>query len=184
MVEAVPQNKKSGYSLDALRGFAAICVMLYHIVFYGKYLDPGYLPESFKYFYDESIFAVLIFFVISGTVISLNYKKNLTLGSTGTYLKKRFRRIYPIYFISLVFTLLISKAHYSFPTIAANFSFLQVLFTGVILENGPIWSLHYEILFYLLFIPISMYRINPLVVAASALLVGLVNYFLFPYTNS
>jgi peptidoglycan/LPS O-acetylase OafA/YrhL len=178
------KTKIKRYTLNALRGFSAVFVVFYHMVGYGKFLDPGYLPASFKFFHDEGHLRVLIFFVISGTVISLSNKQNLTARLIPVYLKKRALRIYPIYAASLIITLLVCKKIYSIGTIAGNFAFLQVLFTNVILENGPIWTLHYEVLFYFLFIPLSMFNIEPLKIALAAVIIGLANYFLEPYVHT
>lgn len=178
------KTKVKRYTLNALRGFSAVFVVFYHMVDYGKFLDPGYLPTSFQFFNDQGHLRVLIFFVISGTVISLSNKQNLTPRLIPTYLKKRALRIYPIYAASLVFTLLVCQKIYSIGTIVGNFTFLQILFTNVILENGPIWTLHYEVLFYFLFIPLSMFSIEPFKVFLASIIIGLVNYFLDPYLHT
>ncbi len=177
-------SKKPVFTLNALRGFGAIYVVFNHIIYFGNYLDPGYLPHFFKYFLNEEIFRVLIYFVISGTVIQLSNKQAISTSNLFQYLKKRTIRIYPMYALSLIIALLISKSIYSVYTIVGNFTFLEIMVTDVIKENNPIWSLHYEVIYYLLFIPISYFDVNPVKVAIAALLTGLVNYFLYPYTNS
>ncbi len=187
MKEIPDKTKMPTYTLNALRGFAAIFVIFSHVIGDGKYLDPQYLPNSFVYFNDNNKaghLSVLIFFVISGAVISLSNKDNLRLNTISTYIKKRAIRLYPIYAFSLIFALVVSTTIYSVATIGGNFVFMQVLFSNVILANGPIWTLHYEIIFYLLFIPISMLNIDPVKVAITAFLIGIVNYiFLYPYTH-
>ena len=39
---------------------------------------------------------------------------------------------------------------------------LQVLSSPVLTTNAPSWSLHYEVLFYLFFIPVSFLRFKPI----------------------
>jgi peptidoglycan/LPS O-acetylase OafA/YrhL len=185
----VDKTKNKVYTLNALRGFSAILVIFYHMIENGKYLDPDYLPGWFKYFAVKSQIRILIFFVISGAVIQLSNKKGLTLHTIKSYLKKRGIRIYPIYIVSLTIALLVSPVAYSFFTIAGNYTFLQVAFVPVVLANGPIWTLHYEILFYFLFIPISMFNIDPVKVVVAALVIGFGNvllskYFYFPLLTS
>jgi peptidoglycan/LPS O-acetylase OafA/YrhL len=177
--------QKPVYTLNALRGFGAIFVVFYHIVNLGNYidLDPGYVPNFFKFFLNWDPLRVLIYFVISGTVIQLSNKQALSNTNLNHYLKKRATRIYPIYALSLIITLLISQRIYSAYTIVGNFTFLQIMFTDLIEENNPIWSLHYEILYYLLFIPISYFNINPVKVAIVAFLIGVGNYFFYSYTH-
>jgi peptidoglycan/LPS O-acetylase OafA/YrhL len=160
-------------------------VVFHHILSYGYYLDPGYLPSTFKSFQNNNaILGVLIFFVISGTVIQLSNKQPISRSNLPSYFKKRALRIYPIYALSLVVALLVSKNIYSAYTIAGNFTFLNIMFSDVIWENGPIWSLQYEVLYYILFIPISYFNLNPIRVVIAAFLIGLFNFFLYPYTQS
>ncbi|MGA0558830.1 acyltransferase family protein [Larkinella sp. VNQ87] len=170
-------NAPKQYTLDALRGFAATVILLYHVIEYGTFLDPNYSPGFFRYFgsSNEGHLRVLLLFVISGTVITLS-NQNFDQSKIITYLRKRFIRLYPIYVIGLIAALSFGFSHYSAFTIIGNFLFLDVLFTDVILENGPIWTLHYEILFYLLFIPIALVRVNPVVVFTTSITVGLVNF--------
>ena len=125
---AIVKPKNKVYALNALRGYSAIFVVFYHMIENGQYLDPGYWPGWFKYFYDKGHLRVLIFFVISGAVIFLSTKTALTLKTVPEYLKKRAVRIYPLYAVSLIAALLVSKATYSYLTIAGNFVFMQVLF--------------------------------------------------------
>lgn len=181
MIESITYKPKPKfYTLNALRGYSAIFVVFYHMIENGQYLDPHYWPGWFKYFYDKEHMRVLIFFVISGTVIQLSNKVPLTLKTIPEYFKKRAIRIYPIYFISLVAALIVTKVTYSYLTIAGNFTFLQVLFTDVILANGPVWTLHFEVLFYFLFVPISVFNISPSKVFIFSVILGFVNFFVYP----
>lgn len=130
LIKTLDKTKKVSYTLNALRGFSAIFVVFYHVIRYGKFLDPAYLPTSFKYFYDEGHFRILIFFVISGTVISLSNKKNLTLNTIHVYIKKRALRIYPIYALSLIITLIIAQKVYPFtpsPEISLFYKFFLLM---------------------------------------------------------
>ena len=147
MTDTLPAKIKKVHTLNALRGFSAVMVVFYHMVAYGKYLDPGYLPSSFKYFYNKSQFRVLIFLIISGAVISLSNKIGLNSTNLLSYIKKRAIRIYPIYAASLLIAIFVSEKTDSFATIAGNFTFLDVICTNVISGNGPVWTLHYEIVF-------------------------------------
>jgi peptidoglycan/LPS O-acetylase OafA/YrhL len=180
MTPAAAEPAKKVYTLNALRGYSAVFVIFYHMVENGQYLDPGYWPGWFKYFYDRGHLRVLIFFVISGAVIYLSTKAALTWKTVPGYLKKRMLRIYPLYAISIIAALIVSKVSYSPMTIVGNFTFLQVLFFDVILTNGPIFTLHYEILFYLLFIGVSIYNINPVKIIIFSIILGFANYFIYP----
>jgi peptidoglycan/LPS O-acetylase OafA/YrhL len=84
--------------LDAMRGAAALAVVIYHIA-------PSFGLAIFKHGYV----AVDFFFMLSGFVISYAYQQRLDDGwSTRDFLKVRLIRLYPLYvlsiFISVVWT--------------------------------------------------------------------------------
>ena len=172
-----PGVKKFEFDLESLRGFAALLVVVWHAVAISNCLDPHYTPSGILgALVDCQIpahFCVLIFFVLSGYVIGLSTKGYLQLTTAGPYLKKRLVRIYPIYLISILAALAVSVPVYPWRTILGNLVFLQIIFSPIIVENGPSWSLHYEVLYYLLFIPFSLSRISPVLVIGSCLAVGL-----------
>jgi len=103
-------------SIDALRGIAALGVVVYHSIQQTKngvpsnFLGwPGYLIQlgsSFGYI------GVFLFFVISGFCIHLQWAKARAAGETaevrfGAFWKRRIRRLYPPYVIALAFYLLL-----------------------------------------------------------------------------
>ncbi len=167
------------FNLEALRGACAFFVVIYHVVLHKQYVDPGYFPRWMKAFNISGHFCVLIFFVLSGYVIGISNPGRLTADKIVPYLKKRFIRIYPIYFICLTIALLFAVP-YSAKIIATNYLALQGLAGPVIWENNPIWSLNYEIVYYLLFIPLSFFNVRPVVALIGAIAIGLINYLLFP----
>jgi len=178
-------NKKSNkinYNLESLRGFAALFVVFGHVLFHHTTFDPnyqiGYLNTLFRA-NDVAHISVLIFFVLSGYVIGITNKASLKRETIIPYLKKRFIRIYPIYFVSVVFTLIIS-VHYALPVILGTFTITQGLVTKVIWENNPLWSLNYEVLYYLLFVVISFFSFNVIKVFTSSVLIAVISHFIFP----
>ena len=120
---------------------------------------------------------MLIFFVLSGYVIGVSNKKPLTWATSILYLKKRLVRLYPIFLITLFLTLLLSDLHFNTATILGNTVMTQGLF--VVDINRPSWSLHYEMLYYLLFIVISVFRINLYGVIVGALVTAVINFGLY-----
>lgn len=91
-------------------------------------------------------------------------------------------RLYPIFLLTLLLAIVAIPHAVSLATIAGNLVLGQGLFAKDI--NPPGWSLSYEVLYYLLFILISIFRVNPIVCAALALLVGLVNFALYPVLHT
>lgn len=176
---AVLAKKKFEYNLEGLRGLASLVVVWYHAIYLQSSVDPGYNPSGLFAYYPSGHLSVLVFFVLSGYVIGITNKTPMTWKGVGPYLKKRFVRIYPIYGVAMLLTLVVAAPH---PLSAwlANLSLTQVLLAPVVAENAPAWSLHYEILYYLLFIPLSMWRINAWWTALICLVLGTVNLLLWP----
>jgi len=172
------KNKIFNPELEILRGVAAMTVVLAHIVYQGKYFNKGYIPLQLKYLVLPAHFSVLIFFVLSGYVIGINHEDRLAGGKIKDYLKKRFVRIYPIYVVATIFALMVSAVTYPLPIILANFAITQNLLYPVILENSPAWTLNFEVLFYILFIPVSFYQVRPFIAFMLSLIIGIVSLYL------
>lgn len=177
------KNKKSyEFNLETLRGVAAIFVVISHSTSTDSSVDNGFYPSGvFNYFWPAH-FSVLVFFVLSGYVIGIAHKAPLAKNDILLYLKKRFIRLYPIYFVCLVFAILTSADSYNANTIAGHLVMAQGIFTPVIHNIVPVWSLSYEVLFYLLFIPISFFRIKPVYTLCLAFAIG--SGLLYCYSTS
>ncbi|MGL5384694.1 MAG: acyltransferase family protein [Serratia sp. (in: enterobacteria)] len=145
-------------SVQALRGLAALAVMLFHFRWNINLSYPNLGDQLFGW----GAIGVDVFFIISGFVITLSAKK-LTpgLSAARVFLKHRARRILPVYFIILLITFLLSGAmstfHYpekvsnlisaiTFSPIDANHAPFYVDDSGF---YGIRWTLNYEVLFYL-----------------------------------
>jgi peptidoglycan/LPS O-acetylase OafA/YrhL len=165
------------FNLEALRGFAALVVILHHVCYYTQYLDPYFTPKYLVSISPPGHLSVLVFFVLSGYVIGISNKKPMNSGELLPYLKKRVVRIYPLYFVSLIVALLIATEKYSLFTIVTNFTLLHVLLSPPILENGPIWSIHFEMLFYLLFMLLSYFRWNEILVLIASLTIAITTFY-------
>lgn len=136
--------------LDALRGLAALSVVLYHYTTrYFKLFDPKF-ENYFEFNYGNM--GVELFFILSGYVIfmSLNRTKNPI-----EFLYKRFLRLYPVYWICMIITFICVKSvglegrEVSFSDFLVNFSMLQF---GILIPSvdGVYWSLFHELMFYCL----------------------------------
>ncbi len=117
--------------LDSLRGMAALFVLASHI---GGALDERFL-SLMLYRFDVGHVGVIAFFLISGRIISIKHGPRV-------FLIRRFFRIYPLYWISV---LLIGG---SLPIVLANLTMLPSLF-GTDHINGGVWTLEVELAFYL-----------------------------------
>ncbi len=148
---------KHNSNLDILRGLAALLVFLFH--FNGsKDFDPIFSSKFSLYYNFPGGLAVLVFFILSGYVIGLTTPVLTSGPLIRKYLVKRAVRIMPIYIVVILFTAYLGN--YSFGTVLSNLLFLNIPLCNLMNDAGPIWSLHFEVLFYLLFVPISLFRIS------------------------
>lgn len=152
-------------NFDLIRLLLSLTVFLVHS--YQLSLKPELkIITSFL----NSEVAINSFFIISGFLISLSYERS---KSTIDYITKRIRRIYPAYFFVVVLCAIMAAALSEMPPsryfsadlikyLLANLSFLNLLhpeLPGVFTDNhvtavnGALWSIRFEVTFYLL-IPI------------------------------
>ncbi len=154
-------KKKKIRTIEAIRGFAAIYVMLGHIVqFYKPYVFFPKYEFITKTLFGYGHQAVLLFFIVSGFSITYS-SSNMDISDPRNikdYFFKRFRRIYPLFFIVLLISLFVLPVTGTESDIKRNimsFFFLTDIAAGSILNpiptNYPIWSLSYEVIYYLLF---------------------------------
>jgi len=106
--------------------------------------------------------AVLLFWVISGWVMSHNYNEDHTINFKQ-YTFKRFARLYPLHFLTLNLTLLLHligryfdkysiSTNDSLSTYAKNLFFLNNNLMGSKPSfNSPIWSIAIEFVCYIIF---------------------------------
>jgi peptidoglycan/LPS O-acetylase OafA/YrhL len=154
-------KKKKILSIEAIRGISAIYVMLGHIV---QHYQPYNSFPKYE-FITKTIFgyghqAVLLFFIVSGFSITYS-SSNINLSDPGSikdYFFKRLRRIYPLFLIVLIISLislLIAGIQSDAKRNILSFFFLTDIAPGSIANpiptNFPIWSLSYEVVYYLLF---------------------------------
>lgn len=154
-------ESKHNRNLDILRGIAALVVVGFHLIScYPKAFDKTFeLGPVINYNFPGHM-AVLVFFILSGYVIGINTKRLTDKQSIFKYIRKRLTRILPIYFVALAFTIAITWGNYGIGVILSNLLFVSVPFNNVIIEDGPLWSLNYELIYYFVFIFFSYYNIS------------------------
>jgi len=175
----VVENKKNyDYALEGLRGLAAIWVAYSHIFFYEFKLDPTYHPTfSFGYFFNAAHGGILIFFALSGYVIGLTNQLPFSKTNAIRYLLRRFIRLYPIYVVAIILGIL-SVPTDTWKTILGNFLFLQFAFSALLSGNGVLWTLHFEVIYYIIFLAVWYFRPKVLPLMLGSLIVACVfGYF-------
>lgn len=138
-------------TLDALRGIAALLVVLYH--------RRWWMPEDGVLSLENSFLAVDFFFMLSGFVVAAAYERRILDGlSVGGFMKIRLIRLYPAMLVGTCLGLALFWHTLEGPVSAGLFtsvmavlalpSFLQA---ELFIVNGPVWSLFFEMVVNLLF---------------------------------
>ena len=186
-------------SIELLRFFTAITVLLYH---YRHFFSPlnitsnqnysfikDYLPFNsiIEKLYEFGFYGVHVFYTISGFVFAYVYLSSMKNVSLKQYSINRFARLYPLHFVTLIYVIVFqslffqSNGNFQFDLINdAYHFFLQIFFISAWgFENGnsfnaPIWSVSVEIgiyiLFFLLLSTIKKYNITVLVLLSLVLI--------------
>lgn len=141
--------------LDSLRGWAAFSVLTYH-TFALSFLRR--LPAvDWWATLQANRAAVMVFFVLSGYVIGATNPSLWSRRSVARYGKRRFIRIEPIYLVAILLGVL-ANTNVSLKDVIGNGLFLQNFDAdnpaGIRLlpGNEPLWSVHFEVIYYLLFV--------------------------------
>lgn len=160
-------------ALTALRAIAAFMVFLHH-----KNFIPTFGNQFAEIFIFQGYTGVSLFFVLSGFLIHRNYVlkiPNFNFSFVKSYFLNRFARIYPMYFLVLVVTMM------NFRQVDYFFWFLQLsLFKGFsdIFKFSAVatsWSLTVEECFYFFFPMLALLRnkkVNYFILLAGVYLIG------------
>lgn len=135
-------------TIDHLRGLAAVIVCFNHL---GHALPP-FIEHSITSPWGRT--GVQIFFVISGFIIPYSlFRGKYTIGHCGQFLWKRFLRLYPPFFLALLFTFLASTAAATIKSAPPVNTPLEWIKSALLLmtpgENPVFWSLGVEAVYYL-----------------------------------
>ena len=168
-----PPALKSGVRLtifDSLRGLAALVVVWHHlfVLFPAPFgIVHGCAPVLYTaavWISDQASNAVLLFFVLSGISIRISLSNSIFSlpGSIMHYARRRAARILPLYWLALGWTAILGLVYglharsFSLWNLSANLMFLQTSssergrWAVPFGQNGPLWSLSYEVFFYAL----------------------------------
>lgn len=189
------------YTLDVLRGLAALSVVFWHWQHFFYKADH---PEGFEVirqpfysvmsiFYRYGALAVELFFCISGFVFFFLYfhpiaKKNLAIGR---FFIDRFSRLYPLHLVTFILVFLLQvmylESHSSYFVYQYNDVYHALLNILLIPAwgwergwsfNGPVWSVSVEVFLYAIFFLVCLtgrfrYSVPFLIVIAA--------YMAYPY---
>ena len=144
------------FGIQYCRAVAAIFVVLYHV---GTTAEAYNRESIFSLLFNYGKYGVDFFFVISGFIIFNAHFEDIGVkGKSIIYLKKRFFRIYPIYFIILTIKVLIFIClSIQIPENQRSFAYFLNSYLLLPLENqypflSVAWTLSFEITFYTYFL--------------------------------
>jgi peptidoglycan/LPS O-acetylase OafA/YrhL len=157
------------YSLDVLRGFAALSVVVFHYRHFAG--GPDFPTEGLPFqlifgkIYLLGYLAVHLFFVLSGFIFFCLYGDAIASGAISAFdfFILRFSRLYPLHLATLVLVICIDQIYLnvhgrhfvyggSALDLVKNLFLVQYWFPdSVFTFNGPSWSVSVEALLYLLF---------------------------------
>ncbi|HEX4081106.1 MAG TPA: acyltransferase [Rhizomicrobium sp.] len=173
------------YSLDVLRGIAALAIIFWHWqhffavrgtwqVVWSRAMQPGYLV--FKPLYDLGWVAVDIFFAVSGFVFYWLYLEPVARREIGAgrFALQRLSRLYPLYLATLLagaaMQLAFHHATANWFIFAAN-DWSHFVKSVLLVQqwlppdemqsfNGPDWAVSIEVLLYILFFVATRLRLR------------------------
>ena len=152
-------------SIDALRGIAALCVVLYHAVLQTQNAVPTNVfqwpVKGVVFLSSLGYIGVFLFFVISGFCIHLQWAKSRLTNPQpirfGSFWKRRIRRLYPPYLLAIF--LFLVMAAYSVGIDVTHFFVYDLVMHLLMLHNldphtcysinGVFWTLAIEEQLYL-----------------------------------
>ncbi len=171
------------YPLESLRGMAAIIVALFHYPT-SSWLTSNPLVRNGPLMVD-------LFFVLSGFVIAMNYLSRLDNWREALdFMRKRFWRLYPLHFITLILFVLVefSKLVFEAKTglVSTNPAFsvnnaeafanhlllIQAIYLDHLTFNGPSWSISAEFITYIVFAVLVLHARTYNAAAAAILVVA------------
>lgn len=159
-------------TIDALRGGAALAVVLYHASVFNASLGRGWTNSWTDIGFGFGRFGVWLFFVISGFCIHLRWASEYAPGRVPqldfvAFWKRRFVRLYPPYAIALVLYIAwlafegLSPTAVNLWRIALHATMLNNMDRGAVdAINGVFWTLAVEEQLYLAYFLLLKLRIR------------------------
>jgi acyltransferase-like protein len=147
--------------LDVLRGLAALAVVFNHF----GYFVPSGLNHSVNQLINPGDYGVFVFFLISGYIVPASLERK---GSVRTFWISRIFRLYPLYLLAVTLALVLYAVHVGGlrgedadpeTSVLSQMLMMSNVLAGQNLPN-VVWSLSYEMIFYLLLTALFMARIH------------------------
>lgn len=152
----VEEKTEKLWLLDVIRGFSALLIVLYHYTTQYDISIGHIVPYAVKV--PWGCHAVYTFFLLSGFLTVYSYKEKTT---PLAFLKKRFLRLYPMFWVSMFVTtlfmyFLLPDRVPSFKQFIFNITMIPSFF-GVRAVDGVYWTLAKELMFYFGFAAVILF---------------------------
>jgi peptidoglycan/LPS O-acetylase OafA/YrhL len=162
-----PERDPAGrdLALEGLRGLCALSVFYAHAIAPIPCLDPAYSPPAPFWWLDMASVAVLIFFILSGYVIGLTVKTSFAAPAVRGYLGRRLLRLVPVNTAAVLISWALAPstpAGIALGNLAMLENYNPYLFgwrVPVMLNNASLWTLNFEMFYYLAFL--AVWRLAP-----------------------
>jgi peptidoglycan/LPS O-acetylase OafA/YrhL len=147
--------------LDVLRGLAALAVVFDHL----SYDLLQHVRTIVYHWFDPGNYGVFVFFIISGYIVPASLERK---GSVRTFWVSRLFRLYPLYLLAAGIAVALYLLHFgslrgegSDPetSILSQLLMMSNVLGGQNLPN-VVWSLSYEMVFYLLLTALFIARVH------------------------
>lgn len=184
MSGSVRLSQRSSHLMSVARACAALYVVIHHVALARDFSFPF---SIFKHFGHQ---AVIAFFLMSGFLIHAN-ERHRVLREPMRYALRRGARVYPALIVALAISIFIVSGKWSYSDLFGNLFALQDTIAttpgtlvGTFKGNSPLWSLSYELWFYLLYpfvmlISVRNSKVAHIVVGAACVL-SYVIYIIYP----
>jgi peptidoglycan/LPS O-acetylase OafA/YrhL len=157
---SAPGGRSTISRLDVIRALAMFAVFSHHLWKTVIVAPQGRLQNTLNVLFDTASDGVIVFNIISGFLLAMPYlcPGGRPFPGYHSFLKKRFLRIIPPYYIALLLFTLANIVHFDFPLTSAFNVFLQHLsftnslnYSNMFLNLSHFWYLGLLAQFYLLF---------------------------------
>ncbi|MFW2831116.1 acyltransferase family protein [Sphingomonas sp. ID0503] len=165
--EAPPRGdapRKSLFTVQILRGFAAIAVAIYHTHLILAKPQYGAI-DVFGAVTSRGWVGVNFFFVLSGFIILFAHTRDIGQpAAAGRYIWRRFSRVYPIYWIFTALYVIAALLNLGSPEFRWTAENLISSATLIRFDPRPLaplavaWTLFYEVGFYAIFLTLILNR--------------------------
>ena len=162
-------------SLTGLRGMAAFIVFISHCA------NQGMLPAVFGDGFGQ--IGVMLFFILSGFLMGHLYlNKGCSVSNIKQYLIARIGRIFPLFFLLILLSVLISTTIY--PDFHYQITEAHIVLRALLFIDAPyeFWTIPVEVQFYAVFIVFwVLYQRNtsPLILLTFIVLTAIPSIFLY-----